>query len=299
MYQNPQTPNAAPTKKPRFGPKLPKHGSIHWWYREAQKKGRGYTTVWDQVTEYQLAKYKAIAELDYKVLGLGLTGAPDELKEEDLEDEDVEHPTIYPCRIAHKPHWFPTLKTITYQDYQLWSWAAAIKAQDLSSSQEADCYYFYLDLDQTKLEAAEVLSFFKKDKERKLTAEAEVLLNSPKQDFKTIKSVKFDIPAATFYSTLNDTLEDTRPIPVTEEGYPIRTKFLKLYLEQRLEEYLALGGTKELTEWEVLNRGLRSPLNPFYWDLWADLDHLRVKYNQWCNQHFINPEVEEEEDNQH
>jgi hypothetical protein len=223
-----------------------------------------------------------------------LTGAPDELKEEDLEDEDVEHPILYPCRIEHKPHWFPTLKTINYQDYQLWSWAAAIKAQDLPSNKEADSYYYYLDLDQTKLEAAEVLSFFKKDKERKLTAEAEVLLNSPKPDFKTIKSVKFDIPAATFYSTLNDTLEDTRPIPVTEGGFAIRTKFLKLYLEQRLEEYLALGGTKELTEWERLNQGLTFPLNPFYWDLWADLDHLRVKYNQWCNQHFIDPELEEE-----
>jgi hypothetical protein len=295
VYQHQKTPNAAPTKKPRFGPRLPRIGSQGWWYREAQKSGQGYTTLWDHLTEYELAKNKAIAELDYKVLGLGLTGAPDQLTEEDLENEDVEHPVSYPCRITHKPHWFPTLKSITYQDYQLWSWTAAIKAVDLPISDEAASYYYYLDLDQTKLEAAEVLSFFKKDKERKLTAEAEVLLNSPKQDSKTIKSVKFDIPAATFYSSLNNTLNDDRPIPVTEGGCAIRTKFLKLYLEQRLEEYLALGGTKELTIWEVVNQG-KKVADPFYWDLWADLDYLRIKYNQYCNQHFIDPEVEEEGD---
>ena len=291
MYHHQKTSTTAPIKKPKIEARPPRIGSQGWWYQEAQKQGKGYTRLWDHLTEYEVAKYKAIAELDYKVLGIGLTGAPDQLTEEDIE-EDIEYPIPYPCRITHKPHWFPILKTITYQDYQLWSWTAAIKALDLPISKEAETWYNYMNLDQIKLEVTEVLSFFKKDKERKLKAEAESLLNSLKQDSKLIKSIKFDIPTAYFYSSLNNSLNDKRPIPVTKEGFTIRTGFLKLYLEQRLEEYLALGGTKELTTWEVINQG-KKVANPFYWDLWADLDILRIKYKLYCAEHYIDPEVEE------
>jgi hypothetical protein len=35
---------------------------------------------------------------------------------------------------------------------------------------------------------------------------------------------------------------------VTQAGYPIRKKFIKQYLEDRLREYLTLGGLKELID---------------------------------------------------
>ncbi len=91
-------------------------------YQEAQKGGKGYTKLWDHLAEYELARNNALAELDYKILGFSLSGAPDQVTEE----EDIEYPIPYPCKITHKPHWFPTLKTITFKDCQVWSWEAAI-----------------------------------------------------------------------------------------------------------------------------------------------------------------------------
>lgn len=149
-------------------------------------------------------------------------------------------------------------------------------------------------MDQTKLEAVEVLSFFKKDKERKLTAEGNFDLISSHLNSKVISSFKFDIPEATFYSSLNSSLNNDCPIPVTKEGFAIKTVFLKLYLERRLEEYLALGGTKELTIWEVINQR-KKLADPFYWDLWGDLNNLRIKYKLFCAEKYIDPEVEEED----
>jgi hypothetical protein len=39
-------------------------------------------------------------------------------------------------------------------------------------------------------------------------------------------------------------LQDSRYIPITESGQVIRKRFIKHYIEQRLVEYLALGGEK-------------------------------------------------------
>jgi hypothetical protein len=63
-----------------------------------------------------------------------------------------------------------------------------------------------------------------------------------------INSITFDIPVGHPYRLLNTTLDDTRPIPVTSTGQLIKEKFLKLYIEERLQEYLSLGGTKELID---------------------------------------------------
>jgi hypothetical protein len=69
VYHHLEAPSAAPTKKPRFGPRIPRIGSQGWWYHEAQKEGKGYTKLWDHLTEYKLARNKALAELDNKILG--------------------------------------------------------------------------------------------------------------------------------------------------------------------------------------------------------------------------------------
>jgi hypothetical protein len=75
-------------------------------------------------------------------------------------------------------------------------------------------------------------------------------------------------------------LDDPRPTPVTRSGLIIKKKFLKLYLEERLQEYLALGGTKELIEREQF-MGRNLP-DPFYWNLWADLQTVRTRYQFYC-----------------
>ena len=35
--------------------------------------------------------------------------------------------------------------------------------------------------------------------------------------------------------------------------------------------------------------------DPFFWDLWANLEHLRESYAEYCSQEHFNPEASEEE----
>jgi hypothetical protein len=76
----------------------------------------------------------------------------------------------------------------------------------------------------------------------------------------------------------------------------IRKKFLKYYLEKRLEEYLALGGLQELIERRTLFiEGYKLP-DPFYWDLWGNLEHLRDTYVDYCADKHFDPAASEEEE---
>jgi hypothetical protein len=75
----------------------------------------------------------------------------------------------------------------------------------------------------------------------------------------------------------------------------IRKKFLKYYLEQRLEEYLALGGLQELIERRALFIQEYKLADPFYWDLWGNLEHLRDTYADCCAEEHFDPEASEEE----
>ena len=95
--------------------------------------------------------------------------------------------------------------------------------------------------------------------------------------------------------SINHAIQDSRFIPITEEGLVIRKKFLKYYLEQRLWEYLALGGLKELLDRQpLIKAGYKLP-EPFYWDLWGNLEPLRESYSDYCAEEHFDPEASEEE----
>jgi hypothetical protein len=74
----------------------------------------------------------------------------------------------------------------------------------------------------------------------------------------------------------------------------IRKKFIKLYLKECLEEFLALGGLKKIIIRRKLPAGHSLP-EPFFWDLWGNLDHLRDSYTEYCAQEHLDPEKEAEE----
>jgi hypothetical protein len=86
-------------------------------------------------------------------------------------------------------------------------------------------------------------------------------------------------------------------IPVTQAGDTISRNFLKHYLEERLEEYLALGGLKELLDRRALILAGQQLPAPFYWDLWGNLEHLRKTYAQWLAEHIFDmPNGDEEQE---
>ena len=62
-----------------------------------------------------------------------------------------------------------------------------------------------------------------------------------------------------------------------------------------LWEYLALGGLKELIDRKALiKEGYKLP-EPFYWNLWGNLEHLRESYSDYCAEVHFNPESSGEE----
>jgi len=230
--------------------------------------GLKYTEHWTDIPKYQLARFKALAEIDYKLLGREIEGAPDH--PDNLEQGQK---VVYPTKIVYQPHWFPELRSITWKNFQVRSWLAPAKALECPIRTEADTWHNYLNLEQTKLE---VLGIFKSENfHQELHIEIEWDLNTapPGAMARPISSIMFDIPEGYTYRNLNKTLDDPRPTPVTSSGLIIKKKFLKYYLEERLQEYLALGGTKELVEREQF-MGRNLP-DPFYWNLWTNIQAVR------------------------
>ena len=63
-----------------------------------------------------------------------------------------------------------------------------------------------------------------------------------------IESIVLDIPVESNYKYLNNTIKDSSYLPTTESGQVIKKKYLKVYLEECLAEYLALGGLNKLIQ---------------------------------------------------
>jgi hypothetical protein len=66
---------AVSNKKPKFGPRV---ATQAWWIEKIKEDQiYQYTEEWTKHSEYQVARWKILAELDYKVLGTSiLRGAP-------------------------------------------------------------------------------------------------------------------------------------------------------------------------------------------------------------------------------
>jgi len=98
-------------KKPRFGPKI---ATKEWRIqRITDTPGPKYTEHWTHIPKYQLARIKALAEIDYNFLGKALEGAPDH-PDNLREGQRV----TYPVKVLYQPHWLPELRSISWKNYQ-------------------------------------------------------------------------------------------------------------------------------------------------------------------------------------
>ena len=131
-----------------------------------------------------------------------------------------------------------------------------------------------------QIKAKELLDPFRKENKKQF----DILLQ---QEYESVYptarcncSIHYDVPDQDPFEDLeiNTHLQDSRLIPVTQAGDTINREFLKHYLEERLEEYLALGGLKELLDRRALILAGQQLPAPFYWDLWGNLEHLRKTY---------------------
>jgi len=269
-------------KKPRLGPKV---ATQDWWIEKIKAtKEPKYIHHWPQITEYQVGCFRALAEYDYEVLGEGIEtpGVPN-------FGQFLE----YPAKLELKPTW-STLSTQEWKDLKLWTWIDSAKAVGRPISEETSIWHSYFSVESYQIKAKEFLAPFRAENQKEFDILLEVEHNSVPYSAGPISSIVFGIPQGEWYKSLNNTLQDSRNIPITEEGLVIKKVFLKYYLEQRLGEYLALGGLKELIEREPLIEAGHKLPDPFYWDLWGNLDHLREEYKEFCDDQHVDPEADEQ-----
>jgi len=252
---------AIPNKRTRFGPKV---ASRDWWI-ERVKITKPETSYWTHFTKYQIAQFKALAELDYQVLGerVSTEGAP-----------DSGLAVKYPPKLKEQPFWL-TWDYKTFKDFRLWTWLQATKALDLPISEKTESCYNYFSIESNQIKAKELLDPFRKENQKEFDFLLQEEYNLVFPTASRISSVRFIVPSGDPFEDLeiNETLQDSRLIPLTEAGEPIRKRFIKQYLEERLQEYLALGGLKELIDRRALILANQKLPAPFYWDLWGNLEH--------------------------
>jgi hypothetical protein len=268
---------AIPNKRTRFGPKV---ASRDWWI-ERNKITKPETRYWTHFTKYQIAQFKALAELDYQVLGerVRTEGAPD-------SGLAVE----YPPKLKEQP-FCPTWDYKTFKDFKLWTWLQATKVLDLPINEKNESWYNYFSIKSNQIKAKELLDPFRKEKQKEFDFELQEEYNLVFPTASCISSVQFTVPSGCPFKDLeiNKILQVSRLIPLTEAGEHIRKRFIKQYLQERLLEYLALGGLKELIDRRALILTNQQLPAPFYWDLWGNLEHLRNAYQEHLAENLFGP----------
>jgi len=194
----------------------------------------------------------------------------------------------YPPKLTEQPFWL-IWDYKTYKDFKLWTWLQATKALDLPIDQKAESGFNYFSIENNQIKTKELLDPSRKENKKQF----DIILQ---QDYDLvyltahrISSIHYIVPDLDPFEELeiNSHIQDSRLIPITETGETISRDFLKHYLEERLKEYLALGGLKELLDRKsLLQVGHKLPA-PFYWDLWGNLNHLRETYQEWLAEHLF------------
>jgi hypothetical protein len=275
---------AITNKRTRFGLKV---ATREWWI-ERIKITKPEASYWTHFTKYQIAQFKALAELDYQVLGerVRTEGAPD-------SSLAVE----YPPKLKEQPFWL-TWDYKTFKDFKLWTWLQATKALDLPIGEKTETWYNYFSIQSNQIKAKELLDPFRKKKQKDFDFVLQEEYNLVFPTASRISSARFTVPSGGPFEDLeiNETLQDSRLIPLTEAGEHISKRFIKQYLQERLQEYLALGGLKELIDRRALILANQKLPAPFYWDFWGNLEHLRNAYQEHLAENLFGPSSDEEEE---
>jgi len=164
----------------------------------------------------------------------------------------------------------------------------------LPISEEADEWFKHISTEDLKEGAIKLLGIFKEEFAPALDDYQESEYSCVYPGTPLIESIVLDIPVGPNYKYLNNTIKDRSYFPTTECGLVIKNKYLKVYLEERLAEYLASGELNKLIQRAPLVEAGQKLPNPFYWDLWGNLEHLRENYAEYLTDQIFGPDSEEE-----
>jgi hypothetical protein len=203
----------------------------------------------------------------------------------------------YPPKLKEQPFWL-TWDYKTFKDFKLWTWLQATKALDWPISEKAESWLNYFLIESNQIKAMELLDPFRKENQKKFDFVIQEEYNLVFPTASRISSVRFTVSSGDPFEDLeiNETLQDSRLIPLTEAGEPIRKRFIRQYLEERLQEYLASGGLKKLIDRRPRILANQKLSAPFYRDLWGNLEHFRNAYQEHLTEELFGSSSDEEEE---
>jgi len=143
------------------------------------------------------------------------------------------------------------------------------KTLDLPIDEKAENWFNYFSIENNQVKAKELLDPFRKENKKQFDVLLQQEYDLVYPTACCISSIHYAVPDQDPFEDLeiNTHIQDSRLIPITETGDAISRDFLKHYLEERLGEYLALGGLKELLNRRALILANQKLPAPFYWDL--------------------------------
>lgn len=263
--------------------------SDHWWINEIAKNQLPSKKIDSQ---WRVIICKAYAERDYLHLGNYVEGAPDHQLEQEvilsLTPEETYERVKYPRKLSYRPFWFPTFKSVDDYTFTLWLFLKNCADEDLVASKRSIQWYEHINAIAPDLqeELYYLLKRFQRPR-RLITVSRYVKTQIDRAErlgqeriVNVIPEYPCKLPA------LNGSVQDWRPIPTDYLGRKIPASFLKWYLERRIDEWLALGAEKD--QWQRVNQyylqtqqgtiGRADLLQPFYWNVWANLSHFRNEF---------------------
>jgi hypothetical protein len=124
------------------------------------------------------------------------------------------------------------------------------KTLDLPIDEKAENWFNYFSIENNQVKAKELLDPFRKENKKQFDVLLQQEYDLVYPTACRISSIHYAVPDQDPFEDLeiNTCIQDSRLIPITEAGDTISRDFLKHYLEERLGEYLALGGLKELLD---------------------------------------------------
>ena len=112
--------------------------------------------------------------------------------------------------------------------------ASSKQGAGLSIGEKTETWYNYFSIQSNQIKAKELLDPFRKENQKEFDFVLQEEYNLVFPTASRISSVWFTLPSGDSFEDLEikETLQDSRLIPLTEAGEPIRKRFIKQYLQE-------------------------------------------------------------------
>jgi hypothetical protein len=116
-----------------------------------------------------------------------------------------------------------TIGTLEGKNLRLWTWIQAANALGEPISEETDTWFNYYSIESNQVAAKKLWSHLGRRIRMSLTSYWKLSISVPPET-NSLSSNELEVPRGDLYKTLDNTLQDSRSIPITENGLVIRKR---------------------------------------------------------------------------